>query len=340
MHHVFSDLTNLNINENTLLAGRDTNTSETTSTGENSNTSETTSTGENSNTSEYTNTSKNNTEQTIFSSLEILLDDYHLSLMLNDVPSPEVSYGNDFRIVMTGIEELKDLDVNNSEHYKRINIKPLLKDRNYEVFGSVISKNNLKLENIITSFESYDFNGFSAIMKTLNNTNVDITDCYILWIIIGNPLKLLSSSPRNRELQVYCIKESITLRPSISYYPIKTSCQLSEGYTISVNVYCSTANHEPINVKIDIVGWSECCIYFQIIESNYDNSNLSNSNDSNMISESHDQPEGSTDSSTNIEITICILPFHHEKLNIDNRKGEEYSFGLIGHSLTENTKGM
>ncbi|POG78559.1 hypothetical protein GLOIN_2v1535390, partial [Rhizophagus irregularis DAOM 181602=DAOM 197198] len=50
------------------------------------------------------------------------------------------------KIIMTGIDELKDLNINNTEHYKRINIEPSLEDEDYEVFGSVISKYNLKSE--------------------------------------------------------------------------------------------------------------------------------------------------------------------------------------------------
>ncbi|CAB4388333.1 unnamed protein product [Rhizophagus irregularis] len=241
---------------------------------------------------------------------------------------------DNLRIIMTGIEELKDLDVNNIEHYKRINIKPSLEDENYEVFGSVISKNNLKLENILIAFELYDLNGFSAMIKNLNR-DVDITACYILWIIIGNPSKLSIFSPRNREFQVDCIKKSITLQPNNFYYSIKSFYKLSEGCTISVNVYCSTANYEPINIKIKFVGWSEDCIYFKIAESNYNNSNLNNSSNS---SKNHGQPDDDTDVLINFEVTICILSPHHEKLNIDNREKAKYSLSLIGHDLTENTK--
>ncbi|PKC76252.1 hypothetical protein RhiirA1_513262 [Rhizophagus irregularis] len=247
---------------------------------------------------------------------------------------------NDLKIIMTGIEELKDLlDVNNTEHYKRINIKPSLENVNYKVFGSVISKNNLRLKDVLISFELYDFNGFTAMIKTLNNTNIDIRECYILWMIIGNPSKLSVFSPRNRELLVYCIKEHITLQRNNSCYPIKTPCQLSEGYTISVNVYCSTTNYEPV---INVIGWSQYYIYFQIIESNYNSSNFenSNSNDSNIISESHDQPNGDTNFLVNIEISICILSSRYENLNIDNRELKKYSLNLIGHILTKNTKAI
>jgi hypothetical protein len=246
---------------------------------------------------------------------------------------------NDLKIIMTGIEELKDLDVNNTEHYKRINIKPpLLEDEKYKIFGSVISKNNLRLEDILISFELYDHNRFSAMIKNLNR-DIDIRESYILWMIIGNPSKLSVFSPRNRESQVCCINESITLQRNNSFYPIKTPCQLSEGYTISVNVCCSTTNYEP--VKINLIGWSQYYIYFQIIKSNCNSSNLKNSNDSNIISESHDQlNDGDTDFLVNIEMNICILSSRYENLNIYNRKLEKYSLDLIGHILTKNTKGM
>ncbi|POG65395.1 hypothetical protein GLOIN_2v1483159 [Rhizophagus irregularis DAOM 181602=DAOM 197198] len=157
---------------------------------------------------------------------------------------------NDLKIIMTGIEELKDLDVNNTEHYKRINIKPSLEDENYKVFGSVISRNNLRLRDILISFELYDFNGFYAMIKTLNNTDIDIRECFILWMIIGNPSKLSVFSPRNRELQVYCFKGLITLQHNNSCYPIKTPCQLSEGelkkYSLNSIGHILTKNTEVI----------------------------------------------------------------------------------------------
>ncbi|CAB4422123.1 unnamed protein product [Rhizophagus irregularis] len=52
---------------------------------------------------------------------------------------------NDFRIIMTGITDLKDLDNNNDVHYKRINLnsESVLKSEDYEVFGSIISEDNI-----------------------------------------------------------------------------------------------------------------------------------------------------------------------------------------------------
>jgi hypothetical protein len=231
---------------------------------------------------------------------------------------------DNLRIVMTGIDELKDLNIKNTEHYKRINIEASLEDEDYEVFGSVISKDNLRLEDFLVTFGLYDFNGFSAMIKSFNNkTNSDITECYLLWMIIGNPSKLSIFSPRNREFQVDCVKETITLQSNNFYYPIKTSHNLSEGYTISVNAYCPTANYEPINIKIKLVGWSEDCIYLQIIETNLYSSAI--------ISDDDDQL-------TSIEISICVLYSNYEGLKIDNKKVES-PLDFIGCILTEGTKG-
>ncbi|CAB4488128.1 unnamed protein product [Rhizophagus irregularis] len=195
MQQVFSDLINLN----TLLAG------------------------------ENTNSSENNTEQKIDNSSfpgqihdqPSNCDSQLVNLICpDDLPSQEDNEEDDLKVIMTGIEELKDLDVN-TEHYKRINLKSSLENENYVVFGSIISKNNLRLEDILISFELYDSNGFSAIIRTSNDADIDITKCYILWMIIGNP-KSSVSSPKNRELQVHCVKKPITLQSSCSYYPIKT----------------------------------------------------------------------------------------------------------------------
>ncbi len=117
---------------------------------------------------------------------------------------------DNLKIIMTGINDLKDLDNKNVEHYKRINIESSLEDENYKVFGSIITKNNLKTEDFFVRFSLYDVNGFSAMITTLKNTtNIDITECYILCMIIGNPLKLSVFSPKNREIQVDYINKSI-----------------------------------------------------------------------------------------------------------------------------------
>ena len=42
---------------------------------------------------------------------------------------------DDFKIIMTGVVGLKDLDNNHTEHFKRIDAEPSLDGKNYEVFG-------------------------------------------------------------------------------------------------------------------------------------------------------------------------------------------------------------
>src|SRR4051812_35431302 len=149
---------------------------------------------------------------------------------------------------MIEITDLKGSDSNNTVHCKRINIEPSLEDESYEVFGSIISRDE---GDFSVTFGSYDVNGFSATIRTLKDTNINITDCCILWMIIGNPLKLSVFSPKNREIQVDLVKESIALQPEYSHYSIETSRQLSQGHFIAVNTYC----FEPVNLKF--VGWSK-----------------------------------------------------------------------------------
>ncbi|PKB98603.1 kinase-like protein [Rhizophagus irregularis] len=224
------------------------------------------------------------------------------------------------KIIMTGTVDLKDLDINNTEHFKRINIKPSLENGNYEVFGSIISKDkkeNLKLDFFIT-FGLYDINGFSAMIKTLNieNQKINISECYILWMIIGKPLELSVFSPKNRELQVYYMREYIILQPDKSHYTIRTSRQLSQEDMISVNIYCSTTNCGPMDVKF--VGWSKNSISFQII---YNNTVISVDNDND------------TDPLISIDILISILSSKYKKLKIDNEEKESY-LNLIGYILS------
>ncbi|CAB5215452.1 unnamed protein product [Rhizophagus irregularis] len=250
---------------------------------------------------------------------------------------------NNNKIIMTGIVDLEDLNIDNTEHYKRININPSFENGKFEVFGSIISndkKENLKSE-FFVRFGLYDPNGFSAMIKTLNkNSEINITECYILWMITGIPSELLVFSPRNRELPVSRIKEPITLRndDSDSNYSIEISHQLSQGDIVSINIHCSTTNYEPINVKL--IGWSKNRINFQILKPIYNNSSLSNSTSSIASS---DDGEDSTDSlSINegaiiIDISVCILSSEYESLKIDNKEKGCHSchLNLIGYTLTE-----
>jgi hypothetical protein len=233
---------------------------------------------------------------------------------------------NDFRIIMTGITDLKDLDNSNVVHYKRINLnsKLMLKDEDYEVFGSIISEDNTKLEEIYVNFGLYDFSGFHAIIKKLEETSVDITKCYVLWMIVGNPSKLSIFSPNNREFQVDCVKESITIQPDKSHYYIKTPFPLSHGYAISVHAYYPSTNYEPIS-NVKIVEWNDEYINFQI-----------NYNESNIIIFNEIQFFGVNSSLINIEIDlhICFLSTTNKDLKIDYEE-RECSLDLIGYLLTK-----
>ncbi|GBC04284.1 hypothetical protein RclHR1_00560011 [Rhizophagus clarus] len=245
------------------------------------------------------------------------------SLISSIVPSIK----DDYKVIMTGIVDLKDLDINNTEYFKRINVEQSLENGNYEVFGSIISKDkkvNLKSD-FFVAFGLYDINGFSVMIKTLHKNNeINITECYILWMIIAKPLKLPVFSLKNRELQVYCIKESIILQPDNSNYSIKTSRQLFLGDTISVNIYCSTMNHRPVDVKL--VNWSKNSINFQIT---YNDLNLNILNSSTVISANNNNSLISID----IRISIFISP-KYNGLKIDNEE-KEYYLDLIGYILSK-----
>ncbi|CAB5388779.1 unnamed protein product [Rhizophagus irregularis] len=223
---------------------------------------------------------------------------------------------DEIKIIMTGIVDLEDLDNNNIEHYKRINVKPSLESENYEVFGSIISDHGLRIEDFSVTFGLYDFNGFSATIKTLNNTSVNITECFILWTIVGNPSDLSVFSPKNRDIKVNYVKKSIALKPDISCYSIE-SCQLSEDYTIFLNYYCLKANYEPIDIKL--VKWSNDSIDIQIVESNNSNSNANESNEITTII---------------VDVHIFILSSDYKSLKIDNDE-KECNLNLIGYTLTE-----
>ncbi|PKY51497.1 HCP-like protein [Rhizophagus irregularis] len=237
---------------------------------------------------------------------------------------------------MTGITDLKDLD-NDIEDYKRVNFESPLEDDDYEVFGSIISKNNSKLKEFYVNFGLYDFNGFVATIKKLEETSIIIKECYIIWIVIGNPLKL-SKSSNNEGFQIYYIEKSIILQPNKSVYNIKTP-PLFLGNNILINAYYPSTNCEPNNIKL--IEWKNESINVQIMKptsnnSNFDDNNIGN-DDSDDIDNDNDSDDIDNDSLTNIEMNlrICILSTYYNNLKIDNYGEKKFSLDLIGYTLTK-----
>ncbi|GBC32599.2 hypothetical protein GLOIN_2v1798919 [Rhizophagus irregularis DAOM 181602=DAOM 197198] len=138
---------------------------------------------------------------------------------------------NNFRIIMTGSVNLKDSHSITEKII--INIEPSLDNNNYEVFGSIVSKNNSKLEDTFVTFGSYEINKFSATTNISKNINISKEEC-----------------------------QSITLQRNNSSYSIKTSHKLSQGYDISLNCF------KPMN--IEFTGWSRNCVYLNISNTNID----------------------------------------------------------------------
>lgn len=223
---------------------------------------------------------------------------------------------NNRKIIMTGINKLKDLDNNNTKHYKRIDIGISFEDENYEVFGSIVTKVNSKLDDYIVTFELYDLNGFTAIISKLTETNVNITECYILWMIIGNPTQLSVFSPNNREFKVDYIKRSIALQSGEQIYNVKTPVPLSRGYTIFINAHYPSTNYELKN-SIKLVDWAYNSINLQITDNE----------------PSVTQPINS-EANVNLDLHICILYTDYKNLKIDYEE-EKCSLGSIGHTLTK-----
>ncbi|RGB40240.1 hypothetical protein C1646_753504 [Rhizophagus diaphanus] len=182
---------------------------------------------------------------------------------------------NNFRIIMTGSVNLKDSD--NTELIT-ISIEPSLDNNNYEVFGSIVLKNNSKLEDTFVTFGSYEIDKFSATTNISKNKNISIEECRIIWMMIGNPSELSVLCPKNREIQVDYVKESITLQCNNSSYSIKTSHKLSQGYDISLNYFnyvqpnvevaVCTLHSDLGNSKIDINGKGYTMGY-NLTENNY-----------------------------------------------------------------------
>jgi hypothetical protein len=237
--------------------------------------------------------------------------------MINDILNvfidPEKS-----RIIMTGTTDLKDLDNDNVIHYKCIDVDTSLENDNYEVFGSIVSENNVKLDNVCVNFGLYDFNGFYAIIKKSEVLDIDLKNYYVSWMIVGKPSQLSVFSPKNRDSQVNYFKESIELQSNQLNYYVNTPT-LSEGYTIFVHAYDSPTNYEPNNI-LELVKWSKNSINFQI-------TNLS------QINLSEDDSSMETKNVIKIDLNICILYGDYKNLKINNDDGKKCF--LIGHMLTK-----
>ncbi|CAB5383795.1 unnamed protein product [Rhizophagus irregularis] len=237
---------------------------------------------------------------------------------------------NDYKILMTGITNLTDLNNNNNEHYKRVNFDLSLEKENYDVFGLIISEHNTKLEDIYINFGLYDFNGFYTIIKKGENIIIDITRCHILWLIIGNPSRSSIFSPNNRDFEINYLKKSIKLRSNISNYKIKTFFPLYEGYTVLIHENHSSINYEYNNI-IKIIEWNERSIKIQI-ESNFkfEFNTISDIN----LSDRDSDPVINLE----IELYICVISTNYKNLKIDNDIEREYPLNLIGHILIKENK--
>ncbi|CAB5199829.1 unnamed protein product [Rhizophagus irregularis] len=205
-----------------------------------------------------------------------------------------------FRVIMTGITDLTDLNNNNIENYKRINIGLSLESEDYEVFGLIITENNTKSEEIFVNFGLYDFNGFYAIIKRSKGTSADITKFFVLWMIIGNPSKLSVFSPNNREIQVNYIKETVTLQLDNSNYYKKIPFQGYKGHLFSVHAYCS---HEP-NINVQIIK--------PIINDSNSNKSIGSNNQ-----KSH---RDSLTDAVEVELRICVISTDYKNLKIDHKE--------------------
>ncbi|CAB4414886.1 unnamed protein product [Rhizophagus irregularis] len=227
---------------------------------------------------------------------------------------------DNFKIIMTGLVDLKGFNID-TENEKRINIDPTLEGENYEVFGSIISKkSHSRLDEFFVTFESYDYSGFSAIINKLSETNINIKECYILWIIIGNPSSLSVFSPKNRDCQVDYF--SITLQPNLLDYRIVTPFSLSQGNTIFFNSHFT--NFEPNN-GIKLIDWSYNSIRIEMIKP------INNVNESNKVYSSLSVISDSYD----YKIGIFSVPSDYKNLKVDNEKVDEIPIGSIGHNLTK-----
>ncbi|GBC32495.1 Piwi domain-containing protein [Rhizophagus irregularis DAOM 181602=DAOM 197198] len=222
---------------------------------------------------------------------------------------------DNYKIILTGIDDLKDLvSTDNKIYRKYISTKVHFNfnGNNFVVFGSIISKDNTRMENFFVKFYANCYDAFSIEIIPLSESNINIKECYVSWIIVGIPSNLKVFSPRNRELHVSYIKTQVTVRLGIdnSYYPIKTSHQLAKGDSIFANIYYPFLGH-----GLKFVNWSKNFIYFQIFRDN----NVS------MVD----------NRTVTMDVNICVLHSDYKVLKIDNRSEECCVDLIVRHTLTD-----
>ncbi|CAB4426295.1 unnamed protein product [Rhizophagus irregularis] len=238
---------------------------------------------------------------------------------------------NNYKIIITGITDLTGLNNDDDENYKRINFGLSLESEDYEVFGLIISGTNTKSKEIYVNFGLYDFNGFYAIIKKLEKTSIDITECYVLWVVIGKPSQVSVFSPNNRELQVDYIKKSIKLQPNkFNYDTIGTSFTLHKGYTFFAHANHSSISYENNDI-VKLIEWKERSINVQIESACKIQSNASSSNNDS----DHEDNEDNGCLANEVDLRICILSTNYKSLKVDNAKERECPLDLIGHILNE-----
>jgi hypothetical protein len=138
-------------------------------------------------------------------------------------------------------------------------------------------------------------------------------------VIIGNPSKLSVFSPKNREIRVNYIKETVTLQLDNSNYHKRIPFQGYKGHLFSVHAYCP---HEP-NINV------------QIIKPTSDDS-ISNKSIGSNSQKSHRDSRDSLIDAVEVELRICVMSTDYKNLKIDHTKGKkEVNYPLDASITTE-----
>ncbi|CAG8554580.1 8328_t:CDS:2, partial [Ambispora leptoticha] len=153
-------------------------------------------------------------------------------------------------VLMSGMKEFLDY----SSGYQRIEFGSQLKSDNYQLFGSVLSNNGERIEDIYVKFSMKTENGFSVSWH--DKSTFDRTPYALRWILIGCPRKIGYSDPKTRDISVNLGVEEIKFKnfPEIVNIDVEKSL-------ISRNIVSFDIEYVPIPTslffKTSIVEWQE-----------------------------------------------------------------------------------
>ncbi|CAG8734316.1 9493_t:CDS:2, partial [Dentiscutata erythropus] len=170
----------------------------------------------------------------------------------------------DLKVLLTGIKAINVNEYHTETHF-RINFDKSFDSNSFDVFGLVIDKHGVKLENCVVRFDLFDFYGFSAFVTFDQNKEWDIEERSIIWMVIGRPAKLGVFSKVHCETKITCYKTNDEdIKYDNSFVFITMPFSLEKNCIISFVASYSASNNPP-KQNFRLLEWSNKALKLEII---------------------------------------------------------------------------